>query len=254
MQYVDVSQARDMPGMRLVLTTGVPGPWGEFAKNIFYVKNLGYTAVAQLAGQPNEALRDWTGQTSAPVAVWCDEPPRCSWESIAWLAERLQPQPSLIPDDPAMASHVLGLARGIAGECGFGWYRRLMILHASMQQEALRKTSQQLGVKYGYSEAEALAAPGKVRALLVWFDRLLAAQEEAGSAYLAGQQLSLADLAWASFAIMVKPLPEASCPMPAGLRSAYTLDDPAILSAVTPRLLAHRDRIYQQYLQLPLDF
>ena len=254
MHYIDVEQARAMPGLRLVLTTGVPGPWGELAKNIFHVKGLAYTAVAQAAGQANSALQAWTGQASAPVAIWNDEIPRASWESIAWLAERLQPEPQLIPSDPALTSQVFGITRAIAGECGFGWYRRIMTLHGAMQQEALRATSQRLGAKYGYNEAEAAIAPQKVAALLRWLDGLLEAQEEAGSGYFVGQQLSFADLAWAAFAIMGKPLPEADCPMHPSLREAYELKDPVILPLLTPRLLMHRDRIYQQHLQLPLDF
>src|SRR5690606_9665454 len=105
---------------------------------IFQLKGLPYVAVAQAAGQTNAELQAWTGQGSAPVAVWNDEPPCCSWESIAWLAERLAPQPALIPEDPASQAAVFGLTRAMAGQNGFGWCRRLMILDAALQQEATR--------------------------------------------------------------------------------------------------------------------
>jgi len=254
MRYIEVAEALNKQGLRLVLTTGVPGPWGELAKNIFHVKGLAFTPVAQLAGQPNEALRAWTGQTSAPVAIWNDEPPRSSWESIAWLAERLQPEPRLIPEDPEGAARVLAITRAIAGECGFGWYRRIMILKPSLAHEATRATSETLAAKYGYSETEAAQAPGKVSALLQWLDDLLAQQAAQGSAYFYGNQLSLADLAWAAFAIMAKPLPQEDCPMHPAFRAAYELVDPAIIPLVTPGLLQHRDRIYRDHLKLPLDF
>ncbi|HEY9036885.1 MAG TPA: glutathione binding-like protein [Pseudomonadales bacterium] len=254
MEYLSIEEGRSRSGLRLVLTTGVPGPWGELAKYILHVKGLDFLALAQLAGQPNEALHDWTGQTSAPVAVWNDEPPRTSWESIAWLAERLQSEPCLIPADPGIACRTLGIARAMAGECGFGWYRRIMILQASMQRDATRETSERLGAKYGYNATEAVIAPGKVAAYLQWFDHLLAEQEAKGSHYFVGHDLTLADLAWAAFAIMVRPLPERDCPMHPAFREAYELRDPAILPLVTPRLLAHRDYVYQHHLALPLDF
>lgn len=254
MHYIPVEEARDLPGLRLVLTTGVPGPWGEFAKGILQAKRLPYTAAAQAAGQANAELQAWTGQAGAPVAVWNDEPPCCTWESIAWLAERLAPAPVLIPEDPATQAVVFGLVRAMAGQNGFGWCRRLMILDASLQQETTRASSALLARRYGHSPPEALRAPGRVLAQLEWFDAVLTRQEAAGSSYFVGHALTLADLAWAAFAIMIAPLPQADCPMPAYLRAAYTLREPAILAAVTPRLLAHRERIYRQHLSLPLDF
>ena len=34
MHYHTIAEARSMPGTRLILTAGVPGPWGEAAKAI----------------------------------------------------------------------------------------------------------------------------------------------------------------------------------------------------------------------------
>jgi hypothetical protein len=39
-----------------------------------------------------------------------------------------------------------------------------------------------------------------------------------------------------------------------GMRAAYTLRDEGVLAALDPVLLEHRDYIYREYLQLPLDF
>ena len=69
MDYISVEEAKTLPGLRLDLTQGMPGPWGEAAKSIFYVQEQSFTAVAQLAGMENEALRTFTGQSSAPVAI-----------------------------------------------------------------------------------------------------------------------------------------------------------------------------------------
>ncbi len=45
MKYLSVEEAIDMPGLRLVLTAGVPGPWGESAKAILAYKGLAFTPV-----------------------------------------------------------------------------------------------------------------------------------------------------------------------------------------------------------------
>src|SRR4030095_13394541 len=47
LKYESVEAARRMPGLRLVLTRDVPGPWGEAAKYFFAVKKLAYTPVEQ---------------------------------------------------------------------------------------------------------------------------------------------------------------------------------------------------------------
>src|SRR5262249_54788352 len=81
-EYVEVARARAMPGLRLALTRGVPGPWGEAAKGIFHAKKISFVRVAQNAGADNDALFAWTGHRNAPIAVYDDEPPRTTWAEI----------------------------------------------------------------------------------------------------------------------------------------------------------------------------
>ena len=40
--YLSVEAAIPLTGLRLVLTRGVPGPWGEAAKAILHVKQIPY--------------------------------------------------------------------------------------------------------------------------------------------------------------------------------------------------------------------
>ena len=65
-------------------------------------------------------LRAWTGQSSQPVAIWNDERPRSSWIDQLNLAERLQPDPSLVPAALSDRSLMFGLINEIAGEYGLG--------------------------------------------------------------------------------------------------------------------------------------
>lgn len=257
--YLDPEEARQRPGLRLVLTAGVPGPWGEAAKSILYVKKIPYLRVRQDGGQPNEALVAWTGHANAPQAVLDDEPARTGWAEILLLAERLEPRPALLPADPHLRALALGLAFEICGEDGLGWSRRLQLLAPLMSlpegdaANPVRAIGGRLAGRYGYSEARVAAANDRIVSILQLFSEQLAAQRAAGSDYLVGDALSAVDIYWATFAALLRPLPPELCPMPEALRGQYGSLTPAIEAALDPALIAHRDRIYRDHLELPLD-
>ena len=127
-EYVEVERARAMSGLRLVLTPGVPGPWSEAAKGVLHVKKLPYVKVRQELGGENRALLDWTAQASAPVMVCNEEWPRSLWNDQLYLAERLQPNPPLVPANLEDRVLMFGYANEICGTNGFGWSKRLMII------------------------------------------------------------------------------------------------------------------------------
>jgi glutathione S-transferase len=257
--YVDAEKARNLPGLRLVLTAGVPGPWGEAAKALFHVKKIAYTPVRQDAGQPNEALKAWTGETNAPQAVIDDEPARTGWAEILLLAERLESTPRLIPTDPAERAFCFGLLHEIAGEDGFAWNRRLQLLHPMMSSPDAATNpafegARRLAKRYRYSAEAVERAEGRVCDVLSLFSRQLAAQKAAGNDYLLGPELSAVDLYWATFAAMIEPLPPEQCPMPEMLRGAYGTMSPKAAKTLDRALLAHRDFVYERHLPMPLDF
>jgi glutathione S-transferase len=258
MEYLSVEEGAAARGLRVVLTRGVPGPWGELAKAILHVKGLPYAAVAQEAGSEDAALVRWTGAANAPTAVWNDEPARSDRNGILFLAERLAPEPPLLPGNPRERALCLGLADAIAGEWGFGWCRRLMMVERMMRAanlpEPLLALRTRLAFRYGYDPAAAAAAPARCAEVLALLARRLRAQRERGSPYLVGDALSVADLAWATFAVLVRPLPPDLCPMPAQTRALYEAKHPALEAALDPSLLAHRDLVYAKHLVLPLDF
>jgi glutathione S-transferase len=257
LDHVDVKTARALDGLRLVLTVGGPGPWSEAAKGFFRVKQLAFTPVAQHAGAEDPALRAWTGQTSAPVAAWNDEPPLSRMSDILLLAERLAPEPALLPADPRLRAWTLGMCREISGRNGLGWSKRLCMLDAQLARQREgpgREQTRRFCQKFGHDPAALPAARERVIAILHWLADELAAQQARGSQFLIADQLSAADVLWASFAALFAPLPAELCPMSDGLRRLYTETDRAVLDALDPRLLAHRDRIYREHLGLPLDF
>jgi glutathione S-transferase len=247
--YVPIDEARAMKGLRLVLTAYPGPPWTEAAKAVFHVKGIPYVPVAQQPMATNEALQAWTGHDNAPIAVWDDERPRAGWAEILVLAERLAPEPRLVPADLEDRVRMFGLANEICGEDGLGWNRRLLMIVGTYEQGA-RAIADYLAGRYGYDEAAARRAPGRIAEIVHALHDQLRAQQARGRRFLIGDALSALDLYWAAFAALIEPLPPDLCPMPDFLRAMYTYD-PA-LRREAGDLLAHRGRIYREHLELPV--
>jgi glutathione S-transferase len=258
MKYVEVSEARTMPGLRIVLSPGGPGPWSEAAKSICYVKKLSYIPVAQEVGGDNPELKQWTSQTSAPAVIWNDERPRNLWNDQLYLFERLAPEPCLIPENIEDRIALFGYANEICGENGLGWSRRLMMFKRTLSRtESHGRGRALMGPmiqKYGYDERAAADAPARVAQILTALSQRLARQHQSGSRFFLGDRLSALDIYWATFAAMMAPLPQEVCTIAPGLRRMYSDNGAVVEAALTPLLLEHRDFIYREYLQLPLDF
>lgn len=258
--YASLAEARTMSGLRLITgAVTVPGPWREACKAIFHVKGVPYVAVASLGQDGTHAeLREWTGQTSSPVAIWNDERPRSTWIEQLYLAERLQPAPALIPASLEDRALMFGYCNELCGETGFGWSQRLMIIGRALARPAadspMHAFWQRLGAKYGYTPEGAAAAPAHSAAILELLDARLAQQRARGSRFFIGDQLSALDIYWATFAAVVRPLPPELCPMATAFRALYTESNPRVTAAATPLLLEHRDFIYGEYLELPVVF
>lgn len=252
---MDVAEARRARGLRLVVVRGVPSPWSEAAKAILRVKGLSYERVALQPGAPNPEIVEWTGQASAPALAWNDEPPRSGWAEILILAERLAPEPRLVPAAPGERARLFGLAHELAGELGLGWCRRNDGIHQAAQQAPegpLREGALAFGRKYGYRAEEAALYRRRVREVLGLFAETLREQRARGARFLLGDALSALDLYWAAFAALVEPLPPELCAMDAGMRAFYTLRDPAQRPPGVELLLEHRDAIYRDFLERPV--
>ena len=258
MDYIAIEQARVADGLRLALTGGVPGPWSEAAKGCFRVRQVSYIPVWQEGGGANEELVAWTGHRNAPTAMYNAEPARVTPLDMINLAQRLGSGPSLVPADIDERIVMFGLLNEVAGENGFAWNARILMFKAmvdNMGKEAIADNP--MLRDYHYSVAEAASAPANIIAILQRLSRQLQSQKEAGSRYLVGEQLSALDIYWACFSQMLDPLPSEVNPMPEYLYKVWGLTATAIQAAgyeIDPALLEHRDYIFPNYLQWPLDF
>lgn len=256
-EYLPMEEVREASGLRLVLSPGRPGGWTESAKNLCHVKGLTFVAAAQEVNSDNLPLKDWTLQTAAPVVAFNDETPKTSWIEQLFLFERLAPEPRLVPTASADRAILFGLAAELCAEDGFGWCRRLMILHDVYNDpnatEGELSFTERMAGKYGYTEAKAKAAPARCADILSALSRQLASQQAKGKRYLVGDALSALDIYWASFCALVQPLPHEQCAMNDWFRTNYTLTDPVARAGASDALIAHRDAIYRDHLKLPVE-
>ena len=250
---VSISAARGLPGLRLVVLAGLPSPWSQAAKAILRVKRLDYTLVQRAPDDPPSALEAWTGQASFPAALYESERPRSGWAEILLLAERLAPEPALVPTEPSLRALCFGVCHELCGEMGLGWCRRLETVAAGLRRTPPDPIAEWLGGKYGYSPETAAQAPGRVREILALLGELLAESRARGGRHLLGAELSALDLYWATFCNLVSPLPSDLLPMPEPLRPMFTSPDPAVHELLAKSgLLELRDRVYREQLELPV--
>ena len=257
MKYLSVAEARSLPGVRLVLTAHMPGPWGEAAKFVLSARNVPYAPVEQLAMETNEDLFAWTGMRNAPIAVNDDEPPQSTWHEILLLAERIGSGPSLIPEDPIDRALMMGFSTEICGPDGFGWSRRLEMMGRSNVRNPssdAKYDMTRMTKSYGVTPEAIARAPRRMVSIMNGLSAQLHRQKAAGSDYLVGGRLSACDLHWAALSLFVSPLDPARCPMPDFMRENYTHLTPELAAALDPILLAHRDLVYERHVNLPLDF
>lgn len=254
MYYATIEEGRASSGLRLVLSAGVAAPWSESAKAIFACKGQQYLAVAQDPGGENLELAEWTGQSAAPVAICDDDRPYTDSLDILFLAERLAPEPRLIPADAGERILALGLSREIIGRLGLGWNRRLMIQAANARTGMLTERQQRLMTRHDFQTADAELAESRIAATFRHMADLLRAQQQRGSRYFVGQKLSCADLYWAVFSIMFKPLPRDDCPMEEEKRMRFADLSPVLTAALDPTLIDHRDHVFANHIGLPMDF
>lgn len=248
---VSIAEARDMDGLRMVGIKGVPSPWTEAAKGIFRVKGIDHVLAQRADDEPADAAVQWVGNVGVPAVVYGKERVRVGWSEILLLAERLAPQPALLPTDPEQRALALGLAHEVCGELGLGWAQRLVMIGVSLGQREgegfPRQVGEYLAPRYGWQDGADELGKARVLDILGMFSRRLD-----GHAYLMEDRLTAVDIYLATFVNLIRPLPPEQLPMADMIRTAYTSTDSDITAACDGRIRSHQERIYQRHLELPV--
>lgn len=249
--YVTAEDAIGMPGLRIAFSQGLPAPWGEAVRAIFTLKKIPFVAVAQQPGGDNEALLRWTGQSSAPVAMFGTERVRSRWDEMLLLAERLAPEPRLIPLDEEDRVTLFGLCHALCGEDGLGWNLRILLLDDLERSGAFPVAS----MKARYTDGAPLsAARRRVNAIIALLARRLSAQGGEGSGYFVGNAVSAADIYWTTFSNLLSAMSADVCPMPDFYRDCAKFGAAQLEAPLPAILLDHRERILRRYFCLPMSF
>lgn len=250
MNFEAIETIINADGLRLVLVRGLPSPWGQATKAMMEYKGLAFLAGSQMPGAENPELESWAGENSAPVVAWNDEPPLTRWNDIMLLLERLAPERPLIPTNMEERVLCFGLAHELCGQWGFGWHRRLDMFHLAIQAGA---PEEGMPAKYGYNAADGAAAKSRVDQFLVYLTERLQSQAEAGSDYLIGNSVSAVDFYWAAFSNLLCLQPDLQCPLRPEVRDRFEAASAAYRHYADSPLIAHRDRIMQQYFKMPME-
>ena len=254
MDYVSVSEARKMGGVRLALSAGTPGPWSISARAVFDIRKVPYVPVLQVIMDANDELVEWTGRRNAPVAVYNDEPAEDGWLEITNMAERLGSGPSLFPGDPVDRALAVGLSAELCGHGGFGWSRRLTMTSSGPAMPADQEAGRQgMMAQYGARPGADQGAQDRCISILKGFAAQLHRQHEAGREFLVGDRLSLCDIHWACFSQLVGALGPEDFTMPDQMRAIYSSVSDRLGAALDPILMAHRDRIFREHIGLPMS-
>jgi glutathione S-transferase len=255
-RFISIADARDAGGLRMACLRGVPSPWTEAAKGIFHVKGLDCQYAAQRREDTDNAIAGWAGNSSVPVVAYENEPLRTGWAEILLLAERLAPDPALIPETAGERALLFGIGHEICGEMGLGWCLRLHMIRQSLSHDPAggEKTegfppevTNALAGKYGFNPTDVAQAKSRAISILKLLDERLQNHR-----YLLGSELSAADIYWATFANLLTPLPEDQLPAAPMIRNAYSNRDPDLDNAMTQRLRDHQRLVYEQHLELPV--
>ena len=126
------------------------------------------------------------------------------------------------------------------------------MIHAGLTTDGARgfpaRAASYLAAKYGYAPDRMAGARARIAAVL----GALAARLSDGRDYLIGDRLSAADIYAATTMGVLQPLPEDLCLTLPIFRHACETIDEDVKALVPPALRAHRDRIYERHLTLPV--
>jgi hypothetical protein len=252
--WLTLEEGLQASGLRIApVRSGLPSPWSELCRALFHVKRIPFALVS--ARDPRlglAGLKAATAQETLPVVFWQSERPRASWLEQVSLAERLADTPRLLPESPRDRAFVVGFLSELCAEGGFGWHRRMLMIERLLTEKTFgereRAIGRYLAAKYDYSGASLLESRQRCEAVVA----AVASMNITARGFLSGTSLSALDLGWAAFAALIQPLPHDLCPMDTLWRDLYTWTPAETAPEAIAALLAHRDLIYRDWLELPV--
>jgi hypothetical protein len=251
--WLTLKEGLTAAGLRIAPVREVPSPWSELCRALFHVKRIPVALIN--ARDPHLGLSELKAATShdtLPVVFWESERPRANWLEQLILATRLAESPRLLPHSPSERAFVIGLLAELCAEGGFGWHRRLLMIERLLAAGAYgpreRAIGQYIAAKYSYPGATVIESRQRCEDIVATFATLDVSEQ----GFLAGNSLSALDLGWAAFAALIQPLPNDLCPMDPMWRDLYTWTPTETAPVKVAALLAHRDRIYRDWMELPV--
>lgn len=254
MDFLSFEKTRDCSGLRMFLVAGTPSPWGQAAKAMIEHKGIECAYGAWIPGEANEALARWSGINSGPIVAFDTQKPLAKWDDILFLLERIQPTPSLIPEDAKERAKMFGLSHEICGELGLGWNRRLAMFAPIIESGQAPQGMTLMGDKYHYNQADANAASERVAATMNLLTEQLMAQQARGSDYFIGDTITALDFYWCAFSNLIEIMSWEKIPVAEDWRGLFVHDDQPVHQAHSDLLKAHRDRIFTGYFTNPMEF
>ena len=245
-EIVDLETGRAARGVRIVVAALLPSPWTEAAKGVLHLGGID-TKWVRFTRDP--ALGSWTHTHNTPVVMHDDDAPRTSSADIVTLAARLS-RVTLVPSAAEDRARHFGWIHELAGEDGLGWCARLWMMDAGLTSEGQSGFSvpvaRYLAPKYGYAEGRLAHARERIMDILGMFERVLGEKE-----YVAGDAPMAIDVYLATFLAMLVGVSEQECPaMRPELRAAFDTIRGEL--AVPSSLVAHRRRMYERHLPMPI--
>ena len=251
LRLVDFQTAIASNGIRLITAAYVPSPWSEAAKSIFSMKKLPFVVAKVVGSDP--AFQSWGRSPNVPVLLNDDEAPRTGWAEILMLAEKLAPEPSLVPPSAEDRARMFGLSHEILGDNGLLWNARLVGIDASLESGGKEsfplQVAERLAPRYGWSKGCSERAKARTIESLALLDRELA---KTSGPYFFGDRLTALDVYAATMLGALAPLPDALCSMLPRLRATFEGMGAALGVAIPPALLRLRMKMYEEHLETPL--
>ncbi|HEX7663770.1 MAG TPA: glutathione S-transferase C-terminal domain-containing protein, partial [Polyangiaceae bacterium] len=168
---------------------------------------------------------------------------------ILALAERLAPDPSLVPANADDRVKMYGLANEVLGEGGLLWsFRSLAIkegLTSNGQRGFVVPAAKYLARRYVDSAERTAQAPARIESALAVLAAALGDKP-----YYFGEKPCALDFYSAAALHLMKPLPHDTCPMDAHLRQAFE-SMATVAPPIADALLVHRDRVLERHFELP---